>query len=372
MTTVVYVHGSGVRHERAAANLQELRESLGHGESASWRVRAFFWSGARPPAPVTGATRQLRGQTERDEQAALWSALILDPLFELRQRVTDNALTSPVDVPFSLALIRAVGASDQSLFGGELRVLFERAVDRILSDPELDSVPLAQSDLRPLVPELARAIAATVAAVAAEEGDAAAYADHDRLELLASRVVEALGGGVRGPWRSGAARLAVRLGLGQALDKVRNLAAEHAETAVGDILHYQARGVETRVRLAAALAESDDDHVVVAHSLGSVIAFETLLLNPGLRVRGLVTFGSPIARMYELDSLGTLRLDAPLPDGFPAWTNLVDKRDWLAYGCQHLWPQRVRDVEVDSGLPYPLSHSAYLNAPALISAVAQW
>jgi pimeloyl-ACP methyl ester carboxylesterase len=50
---------------------------------------------------------------------------------------------------------------------------------------------------------------------------------------------------------------------------------------------------EVQRRFCAAVAP--DTEVVVAHSLGSVVAYEGLCAHPEWRVRGLVTLGSPLA-----------------------------------------------------------------------------
>lgn len=89
-----------------------------------------------------------------------------------------------------------------------------------------------------------------------------------------------------------------------------------------------------RGRLAARI--SSDTRVVVAHSLGSVVAYETLCdpaLNGEWDIRMLVTLGSPLGmRALVLD-----RLD-PAPEGgravWPksvrAWTNIADDTDIVA------------------------------------------
>lgn len=77
-----------------------------------------------------------------------------------------------------------------------------------------------------------------------------------------------------------------------------------------------------------------DTQVVVAHSLGSVVAYETLAAMPGHQVRALVTLGSPLG-------IGNLIFDRlhPAPrDGFGAWpgsdelvwTNVSDQGDVVA------------------------------------------
>lgn len=70
-----------------------------------------------------------------------------------------------------------------------------------------------------------------------------------------------------------------------------------------------------------------DTRVVVAHSLGSVVAYEALCARPDHRVRALVTLGSPLGMRMVLDRL------RPEPGGWPgtsSWTNVVDEGDVVA------------------------------------------
>lgn len=82
-----------------------------------------------------------------------------------------------------------------------------------------------------------------------------------------------------------------------------------------------------RRRLAALI--TDDTRVVVAHSLGSVVAYECLHELPGHGVRALVTLGSPLGVPTIRDRL------APPPGAWPGdpemtWTNVVDAGDVVA------------------------------------------
>lgn len=96
--------------------------------------------------------------------------------------------------------------------------------------------------------------------------------------------------------------------------------------------------VRARVRGRVVEAIGDDTRVVVAHSLGSVVAYEALCARPGHQVRALVTIGSPLG----IPHLILHRLDpAPLGLGGAArgvwpggpelvWTNIVDDGDVVA------------------------------------------
>ncbi|MEU6506359.1 hypothetical protein [Streptomyces sp. NPDC046942] len=87
---------------------------------------------------------------------------------------------------------------------------------------------------------------------------------------------------------------------------------------------------EARQRVTDAIGA--DTRVVVAHSLGSVVAYEALCALDGHGVRALVTLGSPLGMRMVFDRLSP----APAPTGaWPggpalAWTNIADEGDIVA------------------------------------------
>ncbi|MDT0331444.1 hypothetical protein [Nocardiopsis lambiniae] len=118
-----------------------------------------------------------------------------------------------------------------------------------------------------------------------------------------------------------------------------------------------------------------DTQVVIAHSLGSVVAYEALCSIPDHSVRALVTLGSPLGLRLIFD-----RLDpAPNPQGawpsgaWPgfAWTNVADPGDVVAVVAD-LKPQfgsQVSSVQVHNG---PHAHKVvnYLTDAATGNAIA--
>jgi hypothetical protein len=106
--------------------------------------------------------------------------------------------------------------------------------------------------------------------------------------------------------------------------------------------------------------------VLVGHSLGSVVAFETLAMNPELQVGTLVTVGSPLS----MRTIATrLRAGGPasgegLPGRVGRWVNIYDPSDPVAGAgvASRLWPAAV-DFEVNNG-DKPHSISRYLSKRA--------
>ncbi|WP_371618600.1 hypothetical protein [Streptomyces sp. NBC_00454] len=103
-----------------------------------------------------------------------------------------------------------------------------------------------------------------------------------------------------------------------------------------------------------ARAVTGETTVIVAHSLGSVVAYETLCAHPQWQDLTLITLGSPLAvRGLVFDRL------RPTPHGGAArwpvpvkrWVNIADRADAVAL-VKELAPSfgtRVQDLAVDNG-----------------------
>jgi hypothetical protein len=101
-----------------------------------------------------------------------------------------------------------------------------------------------------------------------------------------------------------------------------------------------------------------DTEVVVAHSLGSVVAYEGLCAHPEWPVRALVTLGSPLAiRTVILDRLipAPVRVDGVWqgcwPGSIAAWTNIADRFDFIALikSLASVFGEAITDVEISNG-----------------------
>ncbi|MGC4973547.1 hypothetical protein ACLQ2D_11630 [Streptomyces sp. DT199] len=89
---------------------------------------------------------------------------------------------------------------------------------------------------------------------------------------------------------------------------------------------------EARARVADLLL-THRPRVVLAHSLGSVVAYETLWENPSLHVELLVTLGSPLALPHAVfPRLQPAPVDdrGGRPPGVGRWVNLADPGDLVA------------------------------------------
>lgn len=170
------------------------------------------------------------------------------------------------------------------------------------------------------------------------------------------------------PWSGPAQWITPKLMVRHLAQVARYLArGEHDDDGVG---------LDRRVRARVAEALGDGPVVVVAHSLGTVVALEALHEHPS-DIRLLVTLGSPIA----MRTVVWPRL-VPQPPSTPAtvaeWLNFWDRDDVIA-----VRPHLERDVRANLAGVAPVSsridsdgvwvHSAdkYLAQPAVAGRVAE-
>ncbi|MBB5798111.1 alpha/beta fold hydrolase [Streptomyces caelestis] len=377
MATVVFIHGTGVREpgfsklaERVAAGLTALREGL--------RIVPYYWGGthgatlaaggASLPAEPGGTSRDLAERHPEDETAAAWAALYADPYAELALAaagappVTERApgaLPPEHAMRARLAALAAQGDSGAAELGPGLA----RAAHDLAAHPVLGPAAgaLAPDDLATLA---ARSLTARVVADALDS-DAPLVPVGDRRDAVADRLAVALGAQPRGAER-GVRSLVLRVAgsaASRAAVRRRRALTEAAHPAAGDILRYLSRGEAVRTDLRDRVTGLEPPVALVGHSLGGIIALDTLISAPLPQVRLLVTAGSQGPFLYESGSLPSLEHPAPLPPHMPDWLNLYDPRDLLSYLGAGLFPGRITDVRVDSRQPFPASHSAYWTNP---------
>ncbi|MGW4640929.1 hypothetical protein ACWEN6_20535 [Sphaerisporangium sp. NPDC004334] len=137
-------------------------------------------------------------------------------------------------------------------------------------------------------------------------------------------------------------------------------------------LHEPALRQAAQERVAALIG--DDTQVVVAHSLGSVVAYETLCALGTHKVQALVTLGSPLGIRMVFDRL------QPTPDPLGAWpggddltwTNLADHGDVVALvkDLRACFGKRVHGMVVHNG-SHAHDATAYLTDAATGRAIAE-
>ena len=114
---------------------------------------------------------------------------------------------------------------------------------------------------------------------------------------------------------------------------------------------------EPAIRAAARQAVLDairpDTRILVGHSLGSIVAWETLCARPDLPVRTLLTLGSPLGVPALLPLLDPPVVQRPgaWPGGVTRWVNIADARDVVALEKRlaRVFGDRVEDLPVENG-----------------------
>jgi hypothetical protein len=180
-------------------------------------------------------------------------------------------------------------------------------------------------------------------------------------EVIAATVERELGGerGFVGKGIASLATLALRKGLRRRIMAAQSL-------FIGDVVVYMTDRDDIQASVTEQIdeicAEYGNDHLwLVGHSLGGVVAFEYCMA--GHRdVERLVTVGSQVGVLAEL---GALQLTDPPPGKkYPApprtqrWRNVYDLDDMLSFKAEPVF-EGVTDHAVDTGAPFPLSHSEY-------------
>lgn len=391
-TVLLFVHGTGVRGVSYASALELIEQKV---RANGWpvTVRGCFWGGSEGANLSLGGAsipgyREAGGAAPslEDEVLALWAVLYTDPWYELRllKNFPEESFLPGREAPSTVLrrTLEEFAPSDRLrtlLASEDLAGFFEDALAALLRAPEFDqAIETAPSD--PL--EHRRAIARAVVArtlVAAEEADRLPLTGLIRDHLVEQLTTDLHGYGMGvgefllHPLKGLASQLITKKLVGN-----RGTVSDDAVPLAGDVLLYLAKGQSIRAYVTAALADHDGAPVVVlAHSLGGVICADLLVEQAkakpkgGVGIAALVTVGTQVPLLYEIGALPSLVPPEQLPDRFPRWLNVYDRRDILSYIGGGVFGNRVTDIEVDNGEPFPRSHSAYWRNHNLWKAIEQ-
>lgn len=139
---------------------------------------------------------------------------------------------------------------------------------------------------------------------------------------------------------------------------------------VADVLVYQRAGQAIRDHVKRFLLREPGDRrplIALGNSLGGVILVDALREEDAPKPDLLVTVGSQSSVLQTITALGDLR--SPL---FVPWLNVYDRRDFLGFVAEPVWPDvaGIKDHRVDLGLGFPEVHGpAYLSDPKVFDAI---
>ncbi|NVD99436.1 hypothetical protein [Massilia sp. BJB1822] len=393
MAHFVFVHGINVRGDDA-----ELTRNLIAQRLRNWlpqaQVHACVWGddlGARlrhggASIPNYDSARG-PGELLPEMQSWLrWQLLYDDPLLEVRLLAAGESqdAVTPQSAQGARLMLSRLAALPQS---GALTQLLATLGWQALLAPTLASLQQPGGELLDCLgacscdpAALSSAVAASVSAQLARNAATAGLPPLQQQERaqLHNLIEQELGGTARG---AGAWLMAPFLGLGRQLstrylERRRGALSDLACPVMGDIIVYQSRGAPIRQRIADTVrrisAAAERPVFLLAHSLGGIACVDTLLLQPELRphVRQLFTVGSQAGFFYETGALTGLEPEQHLPPDFPPWTNFYDEADMLSYLIAPLLGHDGADVRINSGQPFPSSHSAYWTSETLWRTIA--
>jgi hypothetical protein len=376
MTTVIFVHGTGIREREYNETFQVIEQKI-HAQRPDIKVAPCLWGvlGAkfndnRASVPLEDATLALSPR-EEDADIVLWGQLYRDPLYELRLLSLKPIESGnpfgeqPGDVLQSrVASLTPTSQLEAKLQEAGIAEVFEQAREDIIgSEPyERALLTVSESDLSEYYAPIARAVVAQAMFISEQQEKfppilTDAQLRDDVVELLTLAFGEAELG--LGSWL-----LKPLVGLAQhgGTNYVRRNRLELTDKVSpmpGDILLYLTRGEKIREFIKQQIEEAEPPVVLIAHSLGGIACVDLLVQQQLSQVELLVTVGSQAPFLYEINALYSLEYGQLLPEHFPEWLNIYDLRDFLSYVGKNIFPDRVQDVRVDSRQPFPRSHGAY-------------
>ncbi|MGF1986847.1 MAG: hypothetical protein RMY62_003170 [Nostoc sp. ZfuVER08] len=377
MTTVIFVHGTGIR-EREYNQTFEIIEQKIHAQRPDVKVAPCLWGelGAKFNAhgasiPLEDATLAL-SQKEEDADIILWRQLYSDPLYELRLLSLKPIESGnpfgeePGDILQSrVATFTPVSQLQAKLQEAGITEVFEQAREIVIrSEPyQRALLTVCESDLSEYYGAIARAIVAQAMFLSEQQQKFPPILTDAQLrdkvvELLTFALGEAELG--LGRWLL---KPLVELALPMGTNYIKGNRFELTDKISpmpGDILLYQTRGEKIRAFIQQQIEQAEPPVVLIAHSLGGIACVDLLVQQQLSQVELLVTVGSQAPFLYEINALYSLEYGQLLPEHFPQqWLNIYDLRDFLSYVGKKIFPDRVQDVVVDSRQPFPRSHGAY-------------
>jgi hypothetical protein len=399
MTTVLFVHGTGVREPRYTKLYELIKDSL-QKKRADLKFARCYWGeecgaklnaeGASIPtynnARAIGSSSQ---QTDEDYSRILWEYLYADPLYELRTlslrpEASGGFVPGQLDTGQQLAKQVREFKSNQVLNlllqeAGIASVLEEARKAVTGSTPYLDTIKTVgpNSNLQEYYEVIARAVVAQAIKLSQQKDLFPRVATDARLrDELVTQIDNILNGGTSGRGVVGDWMKKQLVGMAETVisgyaQRRRGAISDSVNPAAGDILLYQGRGEQIRAFIKGEIQKASDPVVLIGHSLGGIACVDLLVLENLPQVKLLVTVGSQSPFFYEIGALHSLKYGQELPKPqFPRWLNIYDLQDFLSYVGATVFKGQVEDVVVDNRQPFPVSHSAYFTNPDTYAAIA--
>jgi hypothetical protein len=390
-TTVVFVHGGGVRAADFVLTFRFLQQMF-LGQGITHTLAPCFWGdeqGSRRPVLCIPKAEKNGGcpkSLTEEQKVARWDLLYRDPVSELRLLKSRTNVQRRPSQPQGLGLWTLIESYNPSLRlkdfldKWQMTPYWDRAWRSIIGDDETakDVLLVSGQDVAEPAESIGRGLVARLTALAQADNLPALDGDH-RDELVSLLITDWFG-------RDGG----VNLHVGRLLADIRTPAepgrgrpADATSAALGDVLLYQARGTAIRRSIQRAIVMATDANgnsetpriVLLAHSLGGIACVDLLAKEAPPHVTHLITVGSQAPYLYEIGALHGLDVAKreKLPSTFPPWLNLYDPNDFLSYVAEPVFQTtNIRDARIESGQPFPESHGAYWTNDATWRAIKEF
>ncbi|MBY8847139.1 hypothetical protein [Streptomyces sp. SP2-10] len=387
--SLVFVHGTGVR-EGLQQTLDRVRKGTSRLGLPSESVSGPPWGQEIGPAdldvtpilpePSAGTRTAAAFETHEssDTDVATWGLLVDDPLLELRilavapseeRGIVVDAQSAEVELQQRMdeaevtqAALQAAGVTTEELRSA---MTFIRDSDALIGAAQAVGDACDGELLEAVSRSVVACILHTQRTTAPPRLSSIAVSGDQRTQLVTA-LGDALFGAAARPlvtrnlWKA-IGPLALRLGTAKGREN-RAKFMDPFSDFIRDVAFYLRRGESVRSYLATAISAlpSNGPVVVVGHSLGGIAMVDLLSGDNAPHVDLLVTVGSQSPYLYLLDSLESLR---PGEDAkpFTPWLNIYSQADFLSFRVAPVFAgvDGIFDEEVDSGVPFPESHSAY-------------
>jgi hypothetical protein len=394
MPNILFVHGTGVRQpsydETYAVIAARLAKNLPNCD-----LHRCYWGGTEgsrlcsdgASIPDYDTARAVGEVDPEDVAVAQWRLLYEDPDSELDAFLGQPGVAKPfnpaAEEPLEAltALLETETSETRALEEGiGLQNVWGKAKSELLRSLAAGvtanrTIPELNGEFRAALARALVAHAITISFAASDSGRD--WPTGSERDALVNALSNAWGGEDRSvvggiaSWIGGRfERVALKIGTNKIARK-RGAISDATYPATGDILLYQVRGGGIRKFIEMAIHKTAKPLVLLTHSLGGIACVDLLAQKKLDGVVNLITVGSQAPLLYELNALWSLPYGDPLPASFPDWLNIYDKHDFLSYIGADLFPNRVTDVLVNNGQPFPQSHSAYWNNTEVWKAIAR-
>ncbi|NEP60470.1 MAG: hypothetical protein F6K31_26285 [Symploca sp. SIO2G7] len=390
MTTVVFIHGTGVRQPQYDQTLRQIEQRL-QEQLPDLQVAPCFWGedfGAKlhslgASIPLYDTTLAL-GEEEEQQDVVLWEQLYRNPLYELQLlsvKPRDEGAANPWEESPGEQLqsrLESLTPSEplQAKFEeAGIAEVFESARQSIInSQAYYQAMVRAAEPLGEYCDALSRGIVAQAMVYCEEQSQyPPVLTDAQLRDEVVQLLSSALGDGdlgIGGWIGSKLLQLAMPTVTAQIKQK-RGAITSTVSPMSGDILLYLSRGEGIRSFIRETIEQVESPVVLLAHSLGGIACVDLLVQECLPQVQLLVTVGSQAPFLYEINALHSLKYGESLPDYFPDWLNIYDLRDFLSYIGANVFPNKVQDILVDNQQPFVRSHSAYWTNPSTWKAIVK-